>query len=160
MGHPKPSVCRALQGGGWQAPQRVRRWTQDQLGCGLPQPKPLPVPCLASCTWQPHKRRSAHSIGLSACLPPTHSSSPGAFCFQGHLWPPFLRCVRARGLRSRCLAQIHILFLSLCNNQCSWWSWAELGPGREAGATSSWKPSAWPCCCDYHTPSCCTVSMV
>lgn len=30
-GHPKPSVCRALQSGGWQAPHHLHRWIQDQL---------------------------------------------------------------------------------------------------------------------------------
>lgn len=57
---------------------------------------------------------------VSACLPvflpPTPNLPTGAFCFQGHLWPPLLRCVRAWGLRNHCLAQIQIHFLSLCNN--------------------------------------------
>lgn len=98
---------------------------------------------------------------VSACLPVfPPDSPPGAFCFQGHLWPPLLRCVRAWGLRSCCLAQIHILFLSLCNNQCSWQTWAKLGSGEEAEAAASWKPSAQPCCRDFHTPSHCTVSTV
>lgn len=159
MGHPKPSVCRALQSGGWQAPQRVTDGPKTSWAVTYPSQSLFLSPAWPPALGSPTKDEVCI---VSACLPvsPPPRCPPGAFCFQGHLWPPFLRCVRARGLKSLCLAQIHILFLSLCNNQCSWWSRAELGPGREAGATSSWKPSAWPCCCDYHTPSCCTVSMV
>lgn len=160
MGHPKLSVFRTLQSGGWQAPQRLHRWTQDRWGlwptpanassCPLPGLLRLAAPQKTKCTqYQP------------VCLSSPSEAPTGAFCFQGHLWPLLLRCVRAWGLRSRCLAQIHILFLSLCNNQCSWRSWAELEPGEEeAGATFSWKPWAWSCCCDHHTPSRCTVSMM
>lgn len=125
-------------------------------GYGLPQPEPLPVTCPSlSCTRRHPKRRSVRSASPSACLP--FRSSPWSLLFPGS---PLLHCVRAWGLRSCCLAQIHILFLSLCNNQCSWWSQDELGPEEEAEATSSEKPSAWLCCCDYCTPSRCTVSMV
>lgn len=61
--------------------------------------------------------------------------APGALCVQGHLRPPLLRRVRAWGLRSRCLAQIHVLFLSLCNNQCSWQS--RVRGGAQGGGRDS-----------------------
>lgn len=125
-------------------------------GCGLPQPEPLPSPAHPSpAPGSTPKRRSVHSASPSACLP--FRSSPWSLLFPGS---PLLHCVRAWGLRSCCLAQIHILFLSLCNNQCFWWSRDEPGPEEEAEAASSEKPSARLCRCDYCTPSRCTVSTV
>ncbi|KAF6119557.1 hypothetical protein HJG60_010043 [Phyllostomus discolor] len=134
---------------------------RTRWGCGLPQPQPPPVACLSfPCTRQRPKGRNVHSASLSVCLSSPRPCPPGAFSFQGCLQPPSLRCVRAWGLRSFCLAQIHILFSSLCNNPCSWWSRGELRPEGEAEAASSGKPLAWLCRCDYRTPSRCTVSTV
>jgi hypothetical protein len=70
------------------------------------------------------------SSPVSACLPvsfPTLNAPWGPLLPGPPLQPPLLRCVRAWGLRSRCLAQTHILFLSLCNNQCSWQSQGQAG---------------------------------
>lgn len=109
-------------------------------GCGPPQPKPLLSP--APCTRQHPGRRSTHSASLSAVFP--SGPFPGA-SFPGS---PLLHCVRAWGLRSR-----YTYSLCLCAI-ISVSGGARLIWGRRR------QPSAWLCCCDYCTPSRCTVSMV
>lgn len=157
-GTPQALCVQALQSGGWQAPWHLRRWTSDPLGLGPTPASSRRLPVLLRHQAASQRTKCAQCQPVCLSFPP--APPPGAFSFQGRLQPGSLRCVRAWGLRSFCLAQIHILFLFLCNNPCSWRSRGELGPEGEAEAAASRKPLAWLCRCGCLTPSRCTVSMV